>query len=264
MPLAAGVPMARGHSAKLPLGHRVVVLGDNSTRALAAATGFVSTAADLARFFGRLDPEAPDSVLSVASRREITRRHWRDPATAFERHYGLGVFIGRAAETDWFGHSGGFQGFISQTVVMPAHGISVSLVTNTVERYANWWADGVIQIVAACARRAAPEPAVADWGGRWWNLWGAVDLVPLGNRVLVAAPALLNPLADAAEIAVTGPDEGRIVSDPGTGHHGEPVRRRRGADGAVSELWLGGVRYLPEPVIKAELQARYRAAQEAR
>ena len=47
-PVLRGTPVARGHSGKLPLGRRVVVPGDNPTRALAPATGFVSTAGDLA------------------------------------------------------------------------------------------------------------------------------------------------------------------------------------------------------------------------
>ena len=46
MPVADPVPVARGHSAKLPLGRRMVIPGDNLTNALAPATGFVSTARD--------------------------------------------------------------------------------------------------------------------------------------------------------------------------------------------------------------------------
>jgi len=49
-PLAAGVPFARGQSRRWQLGQRVLIPGDNPTHALAAATGFMSTAAALARF----------------------------------------------------------------------------------------------------------------------------------------------------------------------------------------------------------------------
>ena len=44
MPLPDRAPMASGHSSKLPLGRRVVLPGHQPTNALAAATGFVSTA----------------------------------------------------------------------------------------------------------------------------------------------------------------------------------------------------------------------------
>ena len=257
MPIAAGIPMARGHSAKLPLGRRVVVPGDNPTDALAPATGFVGTAADMARFFGQLDPAAARSLLSAESRREMTRRHWRDAYSAAERHYGLGIMGGRTAECDWFGHGGGFQGFITQTAVVPRHGLALSILTNTVERLAPLWMEGALQIVAAFAARGAPSEAVAGWGGRWWNVWNAFDLVPAGDRVLATHPAQLNPFADAGEIEVTGADRGHIALATGLGNHGESVRRVRGPGGDIAEVWLGGTRLVEESKMAAELTARY-------
>ncbi len=183
MPIAAAAPMARGHSAKLPLGQRLVIPGDNPTNALAPATGFVSTAADLARFFGQLDPSAEHSMLSEASRREMTRPHWRDTYSSIERHYGLGIMRGKAGECEWFGHGGAFQGFISQTAVVPTHRLALSIVTNTIERFANPWIDGALHIITAFARRGAPDDQVRSWTGRWWSLWSAFDLVPMGDRV---------------------------------------------------------------------------------
>jgi hypothetical protein len=60
--------------ARIVLGRRVVIPGDNPTHALASATGFVSTAGDIVRYFGQLSPTARKSILSVASRHEMTRR----------------------------------------------------------------------------------------------------------------------------------------------------------------------------------------------
>jgi CubicO group peptidase (beta-lactamase class C family) len=257
MPIAADAPMARGHGAKLPLGHRLVIPGDNPTHALAAATGFVSTAADLARFFGQLDPDAKQSTLSVAGRREMTRQHWQDAYSTVERHYGLGIMCGTTGDLGWFGHGGAFQGFISRTVVVPQHGLTVSIVTNTVDRLAEQWSDGVLHILSAFGRRGAPEKHLRDWTGRWWYLWSSLDLVPMGERVMVLNPALMNPLTDASELEVTGADAGRIALATGLGNHGEPVRRHRSKNGAVEEVWLGGTRLLPEAAIAAELEARY-------
>jgi CubicO group peptidase (beta-lactamase class C family) len=82
MPIAKGAPFAQGHSTKLLLGERVLIPGDYSTNAIAPAAGFVATARDLARFFGQLSPGSKRSVLSVVSRREMTRRNGetRSPA----------------------------------------------------------------------------------------------------------------------------------------------------------------------------------------
>ena len=257
MPLAAVVPAAHGHSGKLPLGRRVVIPGNNSTNALAAATGFVSTARDLARFFAQLDPAAEDSVLSVASRREMIRPQWRYPRTNVDRYYGLGVSSGKTAEWDWFGHNGGFQGFISRTAVLTDRGLAASLVTNGVDGPAGPWLDGVIHILACFAKHGAPSDKVRDWTGRWWSLWGAVDLVPMGETVVVATPSLPNPFTEASEISVSDKDNGRFTAAAGTARYGESVRLIRKADGAVGEVWFSGTCLVPEAEAAAELKARY-------
>jgi D-alanyl-D-alanine carboxypeptidase len=257
MPVTCDVPVAKGHSGKLPAGRRVVIPGDNPTNALAPATGFVSTAADLACFFAQLDPAAGRSVLSPGSRREMVRRQWRDPHSSFETYYGLGITSGRLGDCDWFGHGGGFQGFITRTGALPEYGLSISVLTNAVDGWAPLWWTGIVQILARFARHGGPTARVRDWTGRWWTPWYAIDLLPMGRQVTIAAPAFLNPVADASEIAVLRPDEGRIALANGFANHGEPVRRTRDADGAVKEIWLGGTRFIGEQRIVAELAARY-------
>jgi CubicO group peptidase (beta-lactamase class C family) len=250
-------PIARGHSAKWPLGRRVVIPGDNPTGALAAATGFVSTAADLARFFSRLDPAARRGILSTAGRREMIRWQWRDPQQSVERYYGLGIRSGTSFGCSWFGHSGGFQGFITRTAVLPDYGLCVSVLTNASDGMANEWVDGLIHIFATFAKHGAPTPRLADWTGRWWSLWGAWDLVPMGRKVLVADPDLLTPFSDASELAIGDEDRGRITLAAGTANHGETVRLVRDASGKPVEFWLGGGKLLPEAAAVAELNQRY-------
>ena len=88
-------------------------------------------------------------------------------------------------------------------------------------------------------------------------MWGATDLVPMGNVVVVANPHLANPFVDATEIEVTGRDTGRIALASGYGSHGEKVRRTRSKAGIVTELWLAGVNAKPEQVVAAEMERRY-------
>ena len=257
IPAAGSVPVARGHSGKLPLGRRVVVPGDNPTNALAPATGFVSTARDLARLFAQLDPAAKESALTVASRREMIRRQWRYPHSSLERYYGLGTVSGKTAEWEWFGHGGAFQGFASRTVALPEPGLAVSVVTNAVDGLADRWLDGAVHILASFDKHGAPASEVRDWTGRWWTRWVAVDLVPMGRKVMVGSPALPNPFADASEISVSGRDSGRISLASGLAHHGEDVRRIRGGNGKIDEVWLGGMRLQPEAAVAAELEQQY-------
>lgn len=259
MPAAPGTPLATGHGTRLPGGRRFPVPGHNDTRALAAATGFVSTAGDLARFMASLDPKAETSILSAASRREMVRRHWRVPEEA-DRGYGLGTISGSVKGHDWFGHSGAFQGFISRTACVPDWGASVSIVTNAVDGLANAWVDGVLTIFDLFARYGAAGPGLDVWAGRWWTIWGALDTVPMGDRVVLASPAQLAPVADASEIVLSRPLEGRIAAASGFGSYGEPARLTLSAEGVPQRLTLGGTELLPEAAFVAEGEERRAAS----
>lgn len=257
VPLPKGARFARGHSGKQPLGRRVRIPGENPTRAVAPATGFVSTARDLARFYSQLSPAAGRSALSVASRREMVRRQWRDPFSSVERYYGLGIISGTLNGWDWFGHSGGFQGYVTRTCVLPAEELTVSVLTNATDGLAHFWVDGTMHILQAFARNGAPSRKVSGWTGRWWSLWGAIDLVPMGNKVLVASPAMFNPFIDASELAVRSRNAGSVKLTGGFANQGEPVRLVRDRRGAIREFRLSGAKFLPEAVVAKEMAARY-------
>jgi CubicO group peptidase (beta-lactamase class C family) len=257
MPLARNIPFARGHTPRRPLGRRLVIPGDNPARAIASAAGFVSTAADVARFFSQLAPNAKRSLLSAASRREMTRKLWRNPDASIEGYYGLGIMSSNTAGWEWFGHSGGFQGYISRTSVIPARDLTITVLTNATDGWAGLWGDGVIHILRAFASRGAPSRRVRDWTGRWWSQWGAVDLVPIGNSVIAANPHAINPFMDTSEITVSGRDTGKISLSGGYGSYGENVRRHRNKAGAVTDIWLAGANLKPEKTLAAELERRY-------
>jgi CubicO group peptidase (beta-lactamase class C family) len=257
MPLAKGTPFARGHTPRLPVGRRLVVPGENLLNAITPAGGFVSTAADVARFFAQLAPSAKRSVLSVASRREMTRRHWRNPHSSLEGYYGLGIMSGTVGGWDWFGHSGGLQGYISRTCMIPACDLTISIFTNATDGLAGFWLDGAMQILRAFAARGAPEQRVRDWTGRWWTAWGAVDLVAMGSIVLAANPHAFNPFIDATEIEVTGRDTGRISQAAGYASHGETVGRIRNKAGIVTAIQLAGTLVRREKPVAAEMERRY-------
>ena len=92
---------------------------------------------------------------------------------------------------------------------------------------------------------------------RSWTLWNPIDLVPMGNKVLVARPDFFNPLLDASEIAVRTAAEGRIALAGGYASHGEPARLSRDRRGAIVEVQLGGTRYRAEGRVRREMASRY-------
>ncbi|MBN9062382.1 MAG: serine hydrolase [Rhizobiales bacterium 65-9] len=258
-PVPRGVPLATGHSTKMLLGERFTIPTDQSTHAMAAATGFVSTARDLALFFNQLAPQAKRSILSAASRREMTRRLWRNPHASLEGYYGLGIISGSTGGWDWFGHSGGFPGTITRTTTIPSRGITVSVLTNSADGYAAGWGDGVIQILRRFEKDGAPRAALKKWSGRWWSLWGALDLVPVGEKVLVATPGFFNPFLDAGEITVGARNRGALTLAHGYGSHGEPAELVTGRGGKAKEVVLAGSRLLSRAAAEREARAKFRA-----
>jgi len=247
-------PFARGHTDDLLHGRRIVVRGDYSTNALAPASGLVTTARDLATFFGKLSPRAAHGILSAASRRDLTRGRLRNQHSSAALHYGFGTVSGRIGSWNWFGHSGGLQGYVSRTKVLPAQDLTVCMVANSADAPVEQWTEGTVRILQTFRQRGVAPHKLADWTGRWWGLWGAIDLVPVANRVMIANPHTMNPFLDASELEVTGRDTARIRPSPGFHYYGEPAHRRRDDVGRVTELWLGGDKLLPQAERAMEIQ----------
>lgn len=259
MPLARGAALASGHSCEFPLGRRAVIPAMMLAHAMAPATGFVSTAADLARFFNQLSPVAKRSLLSAESRREMTRKHWRNPDTTLEVYYGLGTINGHFDGWTWFGHSGAMPGTITRTATLLEPDVTISVLTNAIDGYAGFWMDSLFSILRTFERNGAPARQVRDWTGRWTTVWRAVDLVPMGRKVVLAAPSTLFPFTNAGELRVSKRDLAQITRADGFGSFGEPVRRVR-KRGKVAEVWLASAKCVPAQDLGKELKARYRMA----
>jgi CubicO group peptidase (beta-lactamase class C family) len=261
MPLPPGTPFACGHTGKVLLGRRQVVPGDYTENALTPAGGFVSTAADLARFFAQLSPKTANSPLALDSRREMTRGQWKCPHATFATNYGLGIISGKIGDWDWYGHSGGSLGYVSRTVVVPERNLAIAVLTNAGDGLAWPWLDVILHVARALAKKGEPTEEVRHWAGRWWGAGGAIDMLPAGNRVLVAVPAYLNPVLDAPEIEVSSPNDGRVALAAGYADHGEPVRLVRDDSGTPIEFWAQGTRFAPEAVVAHEMQEHVRRSE---
>jgi hypothetical protein len=79
----------------------------------------------------------------------------------------------------------------------------------------------------------------------------------MGNKVLAMGPGFINPIADAAELEITGRDQGRLAAADGYSSYAEPVRRVRDGSGKVVEMWLAASKLLPEGQVAKEIEARY-------
>ena len=253
--------LASGHSARQPAGVRFVLPGDGPTASFASATGLIATVGDLARLYAQVgDPSGDERLLAPALRMAMRAEHARDPSAQPPRSYGLGLWLTSVAGWQVAGHLGRYQGTTVRAAVLPELGVAVAIASNAADAPVVSWTDGVIKILRTFADRGEPSEAVADWSGRWWSLYGAIDLVPAGQRVLACDPSIVPPLTEVTEISLDSVDQGQVVSAPATERLGERVSRKRDSAGMVSQIQIGGARLLSEAAIESVLRARFNSA----
>lgn len=221
------------------------------TGALAAATGFCSTARDLVRW-AAAHVDGSD-LLDPATRRLLQRTESViERPGAPRREYGLGFESREIAGRRAVGHSGGFPGQITRTWFDPERGIAVAVLTNAVDGPADQIASGLFALVS----KAVPDggaPVVGDddgaldalaplaaWQGRFANLWGRVDVVRLGRQLWLIDPRQPAPFLTAEELSVDGAVLRPAVHD-GFGPVGEAIEVLRDAEGAPTAVVVGGM-----------------------
>ncbi|CAM3602326.1 serine hydrolase domain-containing protein [Isoptericola cucumis] len=242
-----------GHSARGVADDGRLPVAPVTTGALAAATGFCSTAHDLVRWLATHfdDDGGRDGIarLRPESRRLLQREESViDVPHARRRAYGLGFEAREIEGRRVVGHSGGFPGQLTRTWADPAGRVAVSVLTNAVDGPADAIATGLFTLVAtALDGGAADAPPVAEldrWTGRFANLWGQTDIVRLGRRLWLVDPREADPLAGADEVTVDGAVL-RPVARPGFGPVGEPVEVLRDDDGRPAAIVVGGMTSWP-------------------
>jgi CubicO group peptidase (beta-lactamase class C family) len=220
-----------------------------TTGALAAATGFYSTAEDLTRYaaahcFG------DETIVSDAAKREMQQPYWRAAQT--DRHYGLGFVIVDIGERRMVGHSGGFPGFITQTMFDPRERLVVVVLTNDTSGAADPLLRGIVRIIDLALKKgtaAEGEPGRRErFAGRFLNTMGCIDIVAFGGALLALNPEADDPVLAVTELTVEDDDTLRIAEAPGFASLGEAIRYVRDTNGQVTRIIAGGVSSYPPPI----------------
>ncbi|MFC8797573.1 serine hydrolase domain-containing protein [Promicromonospora sp. NPDC057138] len=250
---ARAAEYAAGHTGRITHKDARHVLPHVDTRAMAAATGWYSTALEMVRY-GATHVFGDTTLISDASKRIMQREESRLVVRGKEvGRYGVGMGMGKIGDREVVGHSGGYPGHITRTYIDPVDGLVVSSLTNAVDGKAEQIAVGVIQLIdlalAAAKEGVPPVPADAPFG-RFANLWGVSDVVDLGGIVHVINPRAAEPAEDALRLVVS---EGRLVEEPVAGFStvGEPVQVERDADGAVVSARIGAMTSWPVEEFRA-------------
>ncbi len=202
------------------------------TGAMAAATGFSSTATDLVRW-AAAHFHGDDRVVSDDAKRMMQRTEWRVGGAAGE--YGLGLAVAGVGGRRVLGHGGGFPGFTTRTWFDPVDRLAVAVLTNAVDGPALTLADAGVRLVDVAAS-ACPDDPVADaarYTGRFATQFGVYDIVALGGRLHLLDPTVADPLAEPQRLEVVDAHTLRVADAPGYASLGERVAYERDADGGV-------------------------------
>ena len=249
---------AAGHTGLTMAGDERRRIEHVDTRAMAAATGWFSTAAELTRY-GAAHWFGDETLLSDPSKRLLQREettvraHGRDLG-----RYGLGFELRRVGSREVVGHSGGYPGHITRTWIDPKDSLVLSVLTNAVDGPADALATGLLQLIELALaevpdeERHSPED-LAPFTGRFANLWGVTDIVELGGRLVTINPRFPEPAVAHQFLEVLGEYEFRSERVPGFGATGEPVRFTRDGAGEITTVTLGGMTLWPIETYRAAL-----------
>jgi D-alanyl-D-alanine carboxypeptidase len=242
------------------------------TRAMAAATGFYSTAEELVRFasahfFGDAH------LLSDRAKSEMQRPVWTGLSPdAPQDGYGYGTTVRHYDGHRMVGHAGGYPGHITRTMWDPHEGLAIAVLTNAIDGPAEELAAGILQLLdkaravepkvplssglvnsAALPLPAAPgrEIVLGSFTGRFAGLWGVTDVFILGGRLFASSPAAPSPMAEPIALTVIDEDTLRITGGSPYGSVGELFRYERDASGTVVSLFTGGMQTWPIAAYRA-------------
>ncbi|MCU1407892.1 MAG: Beta-lactamase [Glaciihabitans sp.] len=228
------------------------------TRAMAAATGWFSTASEMtsygaAHWFGDV------TLVSDASKRLLQRQESVVSAHGRELgRYGLGFDLRKVGERELVGHSGGYPGHITRTWIDPTDKLVLSVLTNSIDGPADAIATGLLQLIDIALASAAngeghDSATLAKYTGRYANLWGVTDIVDMGGKLVVIHPRYPEPLHVHTLLEVVGDDLLRMESVDDFGPSGESVHFTRDADANVSSLMMGGMTMWPIDTFRVAL-----------
>ena len=206
-----------------------------ATGAMAAATGFSSTASDLVRW-AAAHFHGDDRLLSDDGKRQMQRTEW---SVTGGGEYGLGFAIAKVGDRRVLGHGGGFPGFITRTWFDPLDRLAVSVLTNAIDGPALVLANGAVRLIDLAARNGdepgagPPGTDLSSYTGRFASVWGVVDVAALGGRLYALDPTLDDPVTTAQRLEVVDADTLRIADAPGYASPGERFVYDRADDGSV-------------------------------
>jgi CubicO group peptidase (beta-lactamase class C family) len=254
---ARAAEYATGYSS-LAYADRRIPIEHVDTDAMAAATGFFSTAHDLVRYAaGHFHGD--ERLLSDGSKRRMQRTQWK---TGRDSEYGLGFDVSEVGDRRVLGHGGGYPGHITNTKFDPIDRVAVSVLTNAIDGEAGTHAMNLFRLVELAAN-PKEQPGSTDidldrFCGRFANLWGVLDVVRLGDRLYQMDPTVDDPTHEPITLSVVDERTLRMTGENGFASPGEELRFEFGDAGIESVRGGSGTTAYPYDRFAAAATSRDR------
>jgi CubicO group peptidase (beta-lactamase class C family) len=236
--------LATPYGRRMPDGSREV-FGFVDARGMAAATGLTSDVRDMAKFVSaqfRKGARGGNQILSSGSMREMQRV--RSVEETWKNGTGLGFQTQRIADKSYVGHSGGYPGYITQTLFQPADRFGAIVLTNSTDGDAG---EIVRQLIAAVGplfgkgtASAAPalwDPAWARFQGVYRGRWNDMTVVVLNGR-LALLPSTASGIDGVQKLEALGNGRFRLDAPTGGAPIGETVFFRE-EPGKPMRMYMG-------------------------
>jgi CubicO group peptidase (beta-lactamase class C family) len=230
---ARATEYATGYSA-LSYADRRIPIEHVDTGAMAAATGFFSTAEDLVRYAaGHFHGD--ERLLSDPSKRRMQRTQW---TIRPESEYALGFDVTEIGDRRVVGHGGGYPGHITNTKFDPVDRLAVSVLTNAIDGEAGLHATSLFRLIDLATNPKEPPPTTEvdldRFCGRFANLWGVRDVARLGGRLYQLDPTVDDPTHEPIALDVVDEQTLRMSVENSFASPGELLRYSFGDDGVGS------------------------------
>jgi D-alanyl-D-alanine carboxypeptidase len=221
------------------------------TQAMAAATGFYSTATDLCAYFAAQAVGAA-KLLNDESKKEMQRTHFRAkvPGQENAEDYGLGLEIEYLKKRKTFGHGGGFPGHITKSLYDSKNELAVVALTNCIDGPAAEIVKGIYGIIDYFQENTSetrPKHDMSKLEGRYMNLWSINDIVVTGDKVVAASPGSWRPFQVVESLEYVSDTALRIADADSFGSEDELVNFNL-KNGKVESLSYSGATMWPEEV----------------
>lgn len=157
------------------------------TNAMAAATGFYSTAEDVCRFLAA-HFYGNNILFDDKTKREFDKGQWKVGQSSLK--YGLGFVVWRQQNGwNWRGHSGGFPGFTSCSTFEVKKKLAVSVLINARTGLPEPIMYGIMNILETFLEaKPAKSDKLAKFTGRFYNPWEVVDIIQVGDSLKCIRP----------------------------------------------------------------------------